>query len=176
MRPAAAATIFCRVCVPLRVSPPSARRVPWSLAMNSRYQFWIGHSNFHPVILDHTTHSFVRRPPVTTTSTIAEQVADYHRASAGQLPSEVAEAFTADQRALAAAGEPAGVAQPGTRRPDGELLDVAGQPTTLAQALSGEPAVIVFYRGRWCPYCNIALRTYQAQPVPALATRATVLA
>jgi alkyl hydroperoxide reductase subunit AhpC len=31
--------------------------------------------------------------------------------------------------------------------------------------------VIVFYRGAWCPYCNIALRTYQAQLVPALAER-----
>jgi peroxiredoxin len=108
---------------------------------------------------------------VTTTSTIAEQVADYHRASAGQLPAEVAAAFTAEQRALAAAGEPSGVAQPGTRLPDGELLDVTGQPATLAQALSGKPAVIVFYRGGWCPYCNIALRTYQAQLVPALAKR-----
>jgi peroxiredoxin len=108
---------------------------------------------------------------VTTTSTITEQVADYHRASAGQLPSEVAGAFTAEQRALAAAGEASGVAQPGTRLPDGELLDVTGQAATLAQALGGKPAVIVFYRGGWCPYCNIALRTYQAQLVPALAER-----
>lgn len=108
---------------------------------------------------------------MTTTSTIAEQVADHHRASAGQLPSEVAAAFTAEQRALAAAGEPAGLAQPGTRLPDGELLDVTGQPATLAQALGGKPAVLVFYRGGWCPYCNIALRTYQAQLVPALAER-----
>jgi hypothetical protein len=29
----------------------------------------------------------------------------------------------------------------------------------------------VFYRGGWCPYCNITLRTYQAQLVPALAER-----
>jgi thiol-disulfide isomerase/thioredoxin len=72
---------------------------------------------------------------------------------------------------LAAAGEPSGVAQPGTPLPDGELLDVTGQPATLAQALSGNPAVLVFYRGGWCPYCNIALRTYQAQLVPALAER-----
>jgi hypothetical protein len=56
---------------------------------------------------------------VTTTSTIAEQVADYHRASAGQLPAEVAEAFAAEQHALAAAGGPSGTAQPGTRLPDG---------------------------------------------------------
>jgi peroxiredoxin len=108
---------------------------------------------------------------VTTTSTIAEQVASYHRASADQLPPEVAGAFATEQRDLAAAGNPPGVAEPGSRLPDGELLDVAGQPTTLAQNLGGKPAIIVFYRGGWCPYCNIALRTYQAQLVPALAER-----
>ena len=108
---------------------------------------------------------------MTTTSTIAEQVAGYHRASAGQLPAEVAEAFAAEQRGLAAAGNPSGVAEPGSLLPHGELLDVGGQPTTLAQNLAGKPAVIVFYRGGWCPYCNITLRTYQAQLVPALAER-----
>lgn len=108
---------------------------------------------------------------MTTTSTIAEQVASLHRASAGQLPAEVAEAFAAEQRDLAAAGHPSGVAEPGSRLPDGELLDVAGEPATLAETLDGKPAVIVFYRGGWCPYCNIALRTYQAQLVPALAER-----
>jgi peroxiredoxin len=108
---------------------------------------------------------------VTTTSTIAEQVASYHRASAGQLPPEVAEAFATEQRDLAAAGNPSGVALPGSLLPDGELLDVGGQPATLARNLGGKPAVIVFYRGGWCPYCNIALRTYQAQLVPALAER-----
>ena len=108
---------------------------------------------------------------MSTTSTIAEQVASHHRASAGQLPPEVAEAFATEQRDLAAAGNPSAVAEPGSRLPDGELLDVGGQPTTLAQNLGGKPAVIVFYRGGWCPYCNIALRTYQAQLVPALAER-----
>ena len=108
---------------------------------------------------------------MTTTSAIAEQVASLHRASAGQLPAEVAEAFAAEQRDLAAAGHPSGVAEPGSRLPDGELLDVAGEPATLAETLGGKPAVIVFYRGGWCPYCNIALRTYQAQLVPALAER-----
>jgi peroxiredoxin len=108
---------------------------------------------------------------VTTTSSIAEQVASYHRASADQLPPEVAEAFATEQRDLAAAGNPSGVAEPGSRLPDGELLDVGGQPTTLANNLGGKPAVVVFYRGGWCPYCNIALRTYQAHLAPALAER-----
>ena len=108
---------------------------------------------------------------MTTTSTIAEQVASLHRASAGQLPAEVAEAFAAEQRDLAATDAPAGAARPGDRLPDGNLLDVTGHPTTLSQATGPRPAVIVFYRGAWCPYCNIALRTYQAQLVPALAER-----
>ena len=107
----------------------------------------------------------------TTDPTIAAQVADYHRASAGQLPADVAAAFTAEQRDLAAAGLPTGTTRPGDRLPDGKLLDVAGQPTTLAQTLGARPAVIVFYRGAWCPYCNIALRAYEARLVPALAER-----
>jgi peroxiredoxin len=108
---------------------------------------------------------------MTTDMTIAAQVADHHRASAGQLPAEVAAAFAAEQADLAAADAPAGAARTGDRLPDGNLLDVAGRPTTLSEAIGSRPAVIVFYRGGWCPYCNIALRAYQAQLVPALTER-----
>jgi peroxiredoxin len=108
---------------------------------------------------------------MTTNATIAEQVADHHRASAGHLPAAISEAFAAEQRDLAAAAVPSGMPQPGAKLPDAGLLDVTGQPTTLADAQAGKPAVIVFYRGGWCPYCNIALRTYQAQLVPALSAR-----
>jgi peroxiredoxin len=105
------------------------------------------------------------------TVTIAQQVAEHHRASAGQLPVDVADAFAAEQRGLSAAGRPAAKGAAGDRMPDGDLLDVAGQPTTLAATLRSSPAAIVFYRGGWCPYCNIALRAYQAQLVPALAEK-----
>jgi peroxiredoxin len=103
--------------------------------------------------------------------TIAEQVADHHRSTAGQLPAELAEAFAAEQRELAAGAAPVLQAAPGDRMPDGSLLDVAGRPATLGAVLGSRPGVIVFYRGGWCPYCSIALRTYQAQLVPALAER-----
>jgi peroxiredoxin len=103
------------------------------------------------------------------TMTIAEQVTRHHQASAGQMPADVADACTAEQRELAAVGGLAGTAGPGDRMPGGSLFDVTGQPTTLGQALGSRPGVIVFYRGGWCPYCNIALRAYQAQLVPALA-------
>jgi peroxiredoxin len=28
--------------------------------------------------------------------------------------------------------------------------------------------VLVFYRGQWCPYCNLTLRTYQQELLPEL--------
>ena len=31
--------------------------------------------------------------------------------------------------------------------------------------------MVVFYRGAWCPYCNVALRAYQDQLAPALDDR-----
>jgi len=41
------------------------------------------------------------------------------------------------------------------------LIDAEGHPTSLRAVLAGAPAVVIFYRGAWCPYCNIALRTYR---------------
>jgi peroxiredoxin len=91
--------------------------------------------------------------------------------AAAAMPEDVVAAFVADQAGLDARGVPDGVAVPGTAMPDGDLLDVSGSPTSLASLRNGRPAVVVFYRGAWCPYCNIALRAYQAELVPALADR-----
>jgi peroxiredoxin len=91
------------------------------------------------------------------------------------MPTEVMDAFVAEQVDLDEAGVPVGVSAPGAPMPDGELLDVRGAATSLAQVRAGRPAVVVFYRGAWCPYCNIALRTYQAELAPALADRGVVM-
>ena len=85
---------------------------------------------------------------MTTTSATAEQAVGHHRAPASQLPAGAAGALAAEQRALAAAGQPSGPAQPGTRPPDGGLLDAAGHPATPAQTPSGKPAVATWSTGR----------------------------
>ncbi|MGD1255930.1 peroxiredoxin-like family protein [Mycobacterium seoulense] len=103
--------------------------------------------------------------------TIAERVARFQQEMASQLPQDVADTFGAEQARLRAAGVPAGVAAPGTPMPDGQLLDVRGEPTTLAESVGGRSAVVVLYRGAWCPYCNLTLRAYQEQLVPLLADR-----
>nr|WP_183518014.1 peroxiredoxin-like family protein [Mycolicibacterium sp. BK634] len=90
---------------------------------------------------------------------------------AGHLPTEAIEVFTADQRRMVDEGVAPGAAQPGTPLPDPELLDTQGNPTTIGSVRGNRPAVVVFYRGAWCPYCNLALKAYQDQLVPALARR-----
>jgi peroxiredoxin len=111
----------------------------------------------------------------TQTSTIGEQAKAFIAGPATAMPAEVADAFATERAEIDEAGVPTGVSTPGAQMPDGELLDIGGATTSLAQVRAGRPAVVVFYRGAWCPFCNIALRTYQAELVPALADRGFAL-
>ena len=108
-------------------------------------------------------------------TTIAEQVGAMRAVMAAQPPNEVMGAFAREQVALAAQGVPDSVAAIGSTLPDADLVDAHGASTTLYRATDGRPAVIVFYRGAWCPYCNLALSTYQAQLLPALVEREVTL-
>lgn len=107
----------------------------------------------------------------THTPLIGEQAREFATGAATAMSEDVASAFAADLAALDARGLPTDIAAPGTVMPDADLLDVCGAPTSLAQLRDGRPAVVVFYRGAWCPYCNITMRTYQAELVPALSER-----
>jgi len=42
------------------------------------------------------------------------------------------------------------------------LPDALGNPVALADLLVQGPVVVTFYRGEWCPYCNVQLRGLQA--------------
>ena len=49
----------------------------------------------------------------------------------------------------------------GQAAPDFTLPDATGQAVSLSALLNQGPVVLVFYRGEWCPYCNLTLRAYQ---------------
>ena len=98
--------------------------------------------------------------------TLAHELAATKTAAAEHLPADVAATFTAQQTGLAASTSP--IVAPGTGVPDAALLTAAGTPTSLDEVLGGSPAVLVFYRGGWCPYCNVALRSYQSELLPQL--------
>jgi peroxiredoxin len=100
---------------------------------------------------------------------IADRVREMQARAAG------ANAFTREQAALAAAGAPRELFPLGVPIPDAELLDVHAAKTTLYAEIAARPAVVVLYRGAWCPYCNLTLRTYQQELLPRLLERGAVL-
>lgn len=51
--------------------------------------------------------------------------------------------------------------QEGHLAKDFTLDNSAGVPVNLFQRLSKGPVVLTFYRGGWCPFCNLQLRAYQ---------------
>jgi peroxiredoxin len=52
-------------------------------------------------------------------------------------------------------------AKVGEAAPEFTLPDQTGEQVSLRGALDQGPVVLTFYRGEWCPYCNLQLRTYQ---------------
>lgn len=106
---------------------------------------------------------------------IAEQVAALNETVSAQAPADALNVFAAEQSELDAAGVPAGVSKVGTVMTSASLLDADGNLTTLEQTRAGRPAVVVFYRGAWCPYCNVALRTYQRELAAALEEQGVAL-
>lgn len=66
------------------------------------------------------------------------------------------------------------VRKAGQTAPDFTLPTATGENVTLSQLITWGPVVLVFYRGNWCPYCNVQLRAYQ-QILPELTKRGATL-
>ena len=49
----------------------------------------------------------------------------------------------------------------GQRAPEFTLPDAFGKEVALKTLLANGPVIISFYRGEWCPFCNIELRAFQ---------------
>ena len=64
---------------------------------------------------------------------------------------------------LVATGIAAQALAVGDQSPAFELPDHLGNLLRSADVMVDGPVVINFYRGEWCPYCNLELRAYQAK-------------
>jgi peroxiredoxin len=88
----------------------------------------------------------------------AQQLEAMHRATAELIATGQA------QRALKA----------GDQAPDFVLNDPDGKPVSSRDLLATGPLVVSFYRGVWCPYCNMDLQALQAE-LPAIEARGASL-
>jgi peroxiredoxin len=49
----------------------------------------------------------------------------------------------------------------GDRAPAIVLMNANGETDDVASFLKNGPVIVTFYRGGWCPYCNLELKAYQ---------------
>ena len=108
--------------------------------------------------------------------TIREQSEQLKTAAAQHLPAEVLEVFDRSIQDFLDQGVPADSIKAGDALEPFTLNDATGAPVSLGQIVESGPAVIVFYRGGWCPYCNLALHQYQSELVPQLPSYSATLA
>src|SRR5260370_10215512 len=92
---------------------------------------------------------------------LQEQLAALVTRAKAAMPSEVIASLQRDLETLARCGLAQQSVQVGEQAPDFTLPDALGQPVTLSALLKQGPVVVAFYRGEWCPYCNVQLRAYQ---------------
>ncbi len=53
--------------------------------------------------------------------------------------------------------------KPGDRAPIVDLTSMENTSVSLKSLLDNGPVVLIFYRGRWCPFCDLMLRAFDKQ-------------
>jgi peroxiredoxin len=64
----------------------------------------------------------------------------------------------------------------GDAAPDFELPDPSGRLVRLRELRADGPVIVSFYRGQWCPFCNLELRGLQRALGEVAAAGATLVA
>ncbi|WP_026411366.1 peroxiredoxin-like family protein [Actinomadura oligospora] len=85
----------------------------------------------------------------------------FYTARRKQMPDEVKAIMGAAAAELAASGQADKALTVGDTAPGFSLPSASGQTVALDDLLAVGPVVLTFYRGAWCPYCNLALRALQ---------------
>lgn len=93
--------------------------------------------------------------------TLQQQIGALQAQLAQQLPPEKLAEIADNIAALIQTGIAQQSVKAGERAPDFTLPDVFGNEVTLSELLRQGPVVVTFYRGEWCPFCNLQLRAYQ---------------
>lgn len=76
------------------------------------------------------------------------------------LPAEVSRKIGAAMASIDANGVAPGL-QIGEKAPSFKLPDTGGREVSLEERLNHGPVVLTFYRGAWCPVCNLQLLALQ---------------
>ncbi|WP_328878735.1 peroxiredoxin-like family protein [Streptomyces sp. NBC_00299] len=89
------------------------------------------------------------------------ELRSFYEARQQQIPAEIREIMRRAGQELADSGQADHALTVGAQAPRFTLPTATGQTLSLDDLLAEGPVVLTFYRGAWCPYCNLALRALQ---------------
>ena len=95
-------------------------------------------------------------------TTLSQQLDEYLAGWMQRVPADRRAAMERHIAHLAETGIGRNAKQVGDQAPDIVLPDASGRTFDVAKLLETGPVIVTFYRGGWCPYCNLELRAYQA--------------
>jgi len=95
-------------------------------------------------------------------ATLADQLMARQQEGAKRAPPERMQAGNTAIANLADSGIIEAAANKGAKAPNFTLPNALGNSVTLYDELEKGPVILTWYRGSWCPYCNIQLHHYQA--------------
>jgi len=93
---------------------------------------------------------------------LTAQIADYEVQKKAKVPSEVLEVMDQTTQQLLANHIANKALTVGDTIESFQLPDQHGEITPLSDFLKTGPVVLSFYRGGWCPYCNLELKALNA--------------
>lgn len=96
-------------------------------------------------------------------TSLKDSIAEFTATMAKHAPPEVMATLGVELKKLADSGIAARALQVGAKAPDFSLPDSTGKVVSLSRLLARGPAVVTFYRGGWCPFCDLQLRAYQGE-------------
>jgi peroxiredoxin len=110
------------------------------------------------------------------TMSLQDELAGMRTKAAELIPAEKFAVMQDNIAKLRKSGITSSMLKKGDKAPAIRLGNAAGKTIDVADLLKTGPVVINFYRGGWCPYCNLELRAFQKLLPEIAATGASLVA
>jgi hypothetical protein len=91
---------------------------------------------------------------------VRKELDEFREKSSQKAPPERLRAYEQGIEEVRKSGVTEKALKVGDQAPDFELANAAGKKIKLSELTARGPVVLTWYRGGWCPYCNIALRGF----------------
>ena len=92
--------------------------------------------------------------------TLQEQVKQMRDATSERMPKAIIEVFINSISEIKTNKLKESALQVGDKIEDYSLTDIEGKSINLSTFIQSDYLILNFYRGGWCPYCNMELREY----------------